>query len=1229
MENESLEFCLKNWFTITSAKYECPVWSSVSNKSEGKMYGLLLESVQFYVIRDCGEHVWKAILEHAGYKNIVFSTHNTYRDEIMTQLAKSCCHVTKSKDFNQWMTFFGTCFVDFCSGYGYDKLLKVSGRNYRDFLHGIDNIHEVIRFSYPRLQSPAFLVLKEDTNGCALLYQSKRKGFKHYVIGQLQQIAKRFYNVCVDITVMDETIVDNQVNVRFRLEFDNSAYMPKVLSKQNSGLPQFSSISGDIFLKVFPFCIVFNNQLVIRDVGSSLAALLKGDNLINLCLREKFHIRRPLIPCNWAKILQFQRVIFELEYIYDIDSENDLDLEDTWESGVSQDIPTNESTARQRILLRGQMKFIDQWNMIAFLGNPLMGNLQDLHRAGLYINDLSQYDNSRDMVMAGCLHASKLEHSIEQQREKSEKISENMQKIEEWKARSDSLLYAMIPKSVAGKLKSGADPISTCEVFNNVTIMFTYMVGFGDVCSSATPMEIVNIINRVFILFDKIIDKYDVFKVETLGDAVYMVAGGVPDRNPDHAFNVAGLSLELQQEAKNIVEPWQTEYKLKTRIGMHTGSVVGGVVGRRMPQYCLFGDTVNTASRMQTYSLPGRIHISEPCEACLKGTDMVTVLRGTVNVKGKGDMRTYWLAGYVGEKRTTQFIEEVRHERNEAVRKFSSYENAMDLHSMHASTSYAQLASNFGSLRRKSSTSFSHLRLDDISIDEKSNNKLGNTQNSLSHARFLSTSSSQCSLNSNSPGSPEVSSVTVAQKGDTGSIHENTEEDLEYQGMLFFGARPKFTITTPEKTVKHLALSDWNEICKESHEENVSTDSEDDSGINLSVPTAEPRSSKKGNTDQIKVSMPTPKSFNIHKEKSDQVKNRLHTSGSCMKQNIGLIKNPTLEPKQSNKQNTDLKSLVTDVQRRSLSKFRLRLPDMSHLSGLFKIPHYLSFGGHKHRHGLSKDSHDSDKKEEISKPAEIANSQRKDNSNSDMDPITDHSSHLNTLPMQKEKSDELPLEPVHKHLQNFEEDKDFCLKMKMQTSVTEKEKLDNSTKNCRSGTMHNGSEACGQRVHSCPFALTRPNSLCNGDQRKSKSCHADITRNDEHFLFKHNHLENDLDQLSLNQFNLEILHDKTCEQNNGLDSGDESIDKCKVRTQSVGDRKHVEIQMLKPIEKMRGGSPKAKYAWASDGCIRNGFFGKADVTNEEKKKHNGMCLHAVVNGLGEKDDAVKFRLSDE
>lgn len=168
----------------------------------------------------------------------------------MTLLAESCCHVTKTKDFNQWMTFFGTCFVDFCTSYGYDKLLRLTGRHYRDFLHGIDNIHEVIRFSYPRLQSPAFLVLSEDSDGCVLLYQSKRRGFKYYVIGQLQQIARRFYDVSVNVTVIEEEFIDRKCHVKFRLDFDNSAYKPKICDTIISGNSNFSSITGDTFLKV-------------------------------------------------------------------------------------------------------------------------------------------------------------------------------------------------------------------------------------------------------------------------------------------------------------------------------------------------------------------------------------------------------------------------------------------------------------------------------------------------------------------------------------------------------------------------------------------------------------------------------------------------------------------------------------------------------------------------------------------------------------------------------------------------------------------------------------------------------------------------------------------------------------------------------------------------------------------------------------------------------------------
>lgn len=126
---------------------------------------------------------------------------------------------------------------------------------------------------------------------------------------------------------------------------------------------------------------------------------------------------------------------------------------------------------------------------------------------------------------------------------------------------------------------------------------------------------------------------------------------------------------------------------------MHTGSVVGGIVGKRMPQYCLFGDTVNTASRMQSYSEPGRIHLSEPCHECLRGKGFTTVFRGTLNVKGKGEMNTYWLAGRDGEKRTKVICELLKTEKAKKMKtQYRSFDNGFDLHGMHNITSSANFS---------------------------------------------------------------------------------------------------------------------------------------------------------------------------------------------------------------------------------------------------------------------------------------------------------------------------------------------------------------------------------------------------------------------------------------------------------------------------------------------------------------------------------------------------------
>lgn len=181
---------------------------------------------------------------------MVFTTHTTYKDEIMTSLAESCCHVMKHKNYDEWMTFFGKCFVNFCHNYGYSNLLRVAGRHFRDFLHGIDNIHEMIRFSYPQLCSPSFLVTSEDCEGCVLLYQSKHKGFKHYVIGQLKECASQFYNVSVSISIQEEIFVDDKCHVKLRLDFDNSVYTPKAVQEKNSGTVNYSHISSKTFLTV-------------------------------------------------------------------------------------------------------------------------------------------------------------------------------------------------------------------------------------------------------------------------------------------------------------------------------------------------------------------------------------------------------------------------------------------------------------------------------------------------------------------------------------------------------------------------------------------------------------------------------------------------------------------------------------------------------------------------------------------------------------------------------------------------------------------------------------------------------------------------------------------------------------------------------------------------------------------------------------------------------------------
>ncbi|XP_048515971.1 atrial natriuretic peptide receptor 1 isoform X6 [Athalia rosae] len=214
----------------------------------------------------------------------------------------------------------------------------------------------------------------------------------------------------------------------------------------------------------------------------------------------------------------------------------------------------------------------------------------------------------------------------------------------EEKRKCEELLYQLLPKSVASQLILGQSVIA--ETYDQVTIYFSDIVGFTSLSAESTPLQVVDLLNDLYTCFDSIIENFDVYKVETIGDA-YMVVSGLPVRNgTNHAREIARMSLALRDTVMTFSIRHRPNEQLKLRIGMHSGPCVAGVVGLKMPRYCLFGDTVNTASRMESNGQALKIHVSPQTKEILDTFGTFDLeCRGEVTMKGKGTMVTYWLQG--------------------------------------------------------------------------------------------------------------------------------------------------------------------------------------------------------------------------------------------------------------------------------------------------------------------------------------------------------------------------------------------------------------------------------------------------------------------------------------------------------------------------------------------------------------------------------------------------------
>jgi adenylate cyclase len=204
---------------------------------------------------------------------------------------------------------------------------------------------------------------------------------------------------------------------------------------------------------------------------------------------------------------------------------------------------------------------------------------------------------------------------------------------------SEKLLLNILPEMIVAQLKE--EPTTIADIFQEVSVLFADIVGFTELSTRVSPPKLVELLNEIFCLFDELAERHGVEKIKTIGDA-YMAVAGLPNHRGDHAIAIANMALDMQKAVAEFNAVKNQTFCI--RIGISTGPVVAGVIGLKKFAYDLWGDTVNTASRMESHGIAGSIQVCQASYELLKDK-YILEKRGLIQVKGKGEMMTYLLHG--------------------------------------------------------------------------------------------------------------------------------------------------------------------------------------------------------------------------------------------------------------------------------------------------------------------------------------------------------------------------------------------------------------------------------------------------------------------------------------------------------------------------------------------------------------------------------------------------------
>ncbi|XP_046369819.1 guanylate cyclase soluble subunit alpha-2-like [Haliotis rufescens] len=506
--------------------------------------------------------------------------HSQVDDNLVVRMAEVCSEYL-GLEVNRFMAGLGMEYFMLCFEQ-YGKELHMVGSSMFEFFSNVDGLNEHIRKT-PKFHgdTPASFRCEYDRNTLLIHYYSSRRKLLHMMLGTITAVAKVRFSMEVEIKVSPNRSPDSPhqifiITIITNNNDSNNTLGTGAIQDTVSANPSDSQIGVATFCRTFPFHVVFDRDLQITQLGSAFMKTIAPEMATKgLELSTYFEILRPEVKMNFSALLS--RINFSFLLLT--------------KTSKSMDI-------------KGQMIYLPAADAIMFIGSPSVEKLDELIGKGIYISDIPIHDATRDVILVG--EQTKAQDGLKRRMETLKKsIMEASVAVDTEKQKNVSLLQDIFPPEIAQKLWRG-ESVEPMKI-DDVTMLFSDLVGFTAICSTATPMQVVNMLNSLYTHFDNYCGLLDVYKIETIGDA-YCVAGGLHRASKYHALQIAWMAIKMMKAAAS--QKAHDGGAIKMRIGIHTGSVLAGVVGTKMPRYCLFGNNVTITNKFESGSVALKINVS-------------------------------------------------------------------------------------------------------------------------------------------------------------------------------------------------------------------------------------------------------------------------------------------------------------------------------------------------------------------------------------------------------------------------------------------------------------------------------------------------------------------------------------------------------------------------------------------------------------------------------------------